>query len=111
MSAPHRQPQGKFWPAAKRLAALVLVLGTMATVGAALPLASSRAGSWVFRPSYYSHHPAYPVQVGIRVSQRPGYHYAEYYRTGYYLKNTSRSLRTPNQYFYAEGWIQHRWGQ
>ncbi len=96
----------------KRLAALLLVLGTMSALGTALPLDSSHAGSWVFRPSYYSHQPAYPVQVGIRVSRRPGYHYAEYYRSGYYLKNTSRSLRAPNdQYFYAEGWIQHRWGQ
>lgn len=102
----------RFWAGGKRLAALLLVLGTMAAVGSVLPRGASYAGSWVFRPSYYSHRPAYPVQVGIRVSQRPGYHYAEYYRSGYYLKNTSRSLRAPNdQYFYAEGWIQHRWGQ
>ncbi|GEM_PF-6231957 len=102
----------RFRAGLNRLAALLLVLGVMFALGAVLPQGASRAGSWVFRPSYYSHRPAYPVQVGIRLSQRPGYHYAEFYRSGYYLKNTARSLRAPNdQYFYAEGWIQHRWGQ
>ncbi len=98
------------WSAVRKhlgmLAAVTLVAWWL---GGQLGPPGVRAGSWLFRPSYYSHRPALPVQVGHRVSVRPGYHYSEFYRAGYFLKNTSRSLRAPDQFFYAEGWIQHRW--
>lgn len=41
---------------------LLLLLGV---VSSASPLA---AESWIFRPSYYSHRPARPVEIGIQVS-------------------------------------------
>jgi hypothetical protein len=71
---------------------------------------ASAGSSWIFLPSYYSHDPVAPVQVGPRYEGGPYYvrPQGEFVRGGY---NCSQSTITvgnmgTDTYQYYESWIQ-----
>ncbi len=71
---------------------------------------ASAGSSWIFLPSYYSHDPVAPVQVGPRYEGGPYYvrPQGEFVRSGY---NCSQSTITvggmgTDTYQYYESWIQ-----
>ena len=92
----------------KRLIPLLLVVASAVT---ALPGSASAVDSWIFRPSYYSHHPVQPVTIGRQVaSGRVAYSptYGEFVRSGF--RQTRSSIRTRGGSFdqvnVYESWIQ-----
>lgn len=67
------------------IAAVLTVLGTsIASAGDARP-------SWIFNPSYYSHNPAQPVQIGRRYAGGPVFTRptGDYYQVGTRYVNSS----------------------
>lgn len=81
-------------------------------VGVALCEPASAGNSWLFRPSYYSHHPSHPVTVGRRAATgRAAFSptYGEFVRSGY--RQTRSSIYIPrgggyDQVNVIESWVQ-----
>jgi hypothetical protein len=71
---------------------------------------ATKADSWVFLPSYYSHDPVAPVQIGPRYEGGPYYirPQGEYVRSGYTHTNTTISVGSQgtDTFNYYESWIQ-----
>lgn len=72
--------------------------------------APTRAESWIFAPSYYSHDPVTQVRIGRQYSSGPVYTRpsGEYVRTGY--RNLRSTIQVRGQTFdhlnVWESWIQ-----
>jgi hypothetical protein len=71
---------------------------------------AAKADSWVFLPSYYSHNPVAPVQIGPRYEGGPYYirPQGEYVRNGYTHTQTTISVGSQgtDTFNYYESWIQ-----
>ncbi len=87
----------------------LLVLAAAAMLPAGF-CSTAAAASWVFLPSYYSHDPVAPVQVGPRYEGGPYYIRPQ----GQYIRgawsHTQSSISVPNMgtdtYDYYESWSQ-----
>jgi hypothetical protein len=72
--------------------------------------ATAEAGSWIFQPSYYSHHPVTPVQLGRRASGGPFYSrpFGAYVNSGF--RNLNSNITVGGQTFdhvnVFESWFQ-----
>ncbi len=81
-----------------------------AVFSAMLVGASAKADSWVFLPSYYSHDPVTPVQIGPRYEGGPYYirPQGEYVRSGCTHTQTTISVGSQgtDTYNFYESWIQ-----
>ena len=88
----------------RKLLLLSVALSPLALVG------SVQGASWIFLPSYYSHDPVTPVQVGPRYQGGPYYvrPRGEFVRSGY--SHTQTVISVGNQGTdcnnYYESWIQ-----
>jgi len=75
------------------------------------PVSASAVDSWIFRPSYYSHHPAHPVKIGGQPPSGRAYYtrtYGEYVRSGFrqtrsMIRNGRGGIDNTNVF---ESWIQ-----
>jgi hypothetical protein len=81
-----------------------------AVISAMLLGSKVKADSWVFLPSYYSHDPVAPVQIGPRYEGGPYYirPQGEYVRSGYTHTQTTISVGSQgtDTFNYYESWIQ-----
>jgi hypothetical protein len=79
-------------------------------ISAAAASSASAGSSWIFLPSYYSHDPVAPVQVGPRYEGGPYYvrPQGEYVRSGYSSVQSTISVGSmgTDTYQYYESWIQ-----
>jgi hypothetical protein len=89
---------------------LIRRLSVAAVLSAILAATSAKADSWVFLPSYYSHDPVAPVQIGPRYEGGPYYirPQGEYVRSGYTHTQTTISVGSQgtDTFNYYESWIQ-----
>ena len=85
-------------------------LALSAVLFAAMVGSASAASSWIFLPSYYSHDPVAPVQVGPRYEGGPYYvrPQGEYVRSGFSSTQSTISVGSmgTDTYQYYESWIQ-----
>lgn len=68
------------------------------------------AGDWMFMPSYYSHDPVTPVQIGPRYQGGPYYTRPQgaYVRSGWRnLNNVIQVGGTTDAFYYNESWVQY----
>jgi hypothetical protein len=68
------------------------------------------AGDWMFMPSYYSHDPVTPVQIGPRYQGGPYYTRPQgaYVRSGWRnLNNVIQVGGTTDSLYYNESWVQY----
>jgi hypothetical protein len=88
------------------LRTLVLSVTILATAASS----ASAGSSWIFLPSYYSHDPVAPVQVGPRYEGGPYYvrPQGEYVRSGYSSSQSTITVGSmgTDTYQYYESWIQ-----
>ena len=82
----------------------------VAVISAVVAARGAQAESWVFLPSYYSHDPVAPVQIGPRYEGGPYYvrPQGEYVRSGYSHTNSTISVGSQgtDTLNYYESWIQ-----
>ncbi len=82
----------------------------VAVISAFVAASGAQAESWVFLPSYYSHDPVTPVQIGPRYEGGPYYvcPQGEYVRSGYSHTNSTISVGSQgtDTLNYYESWIQ-----
>jgi hypothetical protein len=88
----------------RKLVSFAVLVAAMVVAG------NSKADSWVFLPSYYSHDPVAPVQIGPRYEGGPYYvrPQGEYVRSGYSHTNSTISVGSQgtDTLNYYESWIQ-----
>lgn len=88
----------------------IRMLAALAALGTSLVATTAPAASWIFLPSYYSHDPVAPVQVGPRYEGGPYYvrPQGQYVRGAY--SHTQSSISVPGMgtdtYDYYESWVQ-----
>ncbi|HKD38069.1 MAG TPA: hypothetical protein VKB78_14750 [Pirellulales bacterium] len=77
---------------------------------AALVGSASAGSSWIFLPSYYSHDPVAPVEVGPRYEGGPYYirPQGQYVRSGFSSTQSTITVGSmgTDTYQYYESWIQ-----
>jgi hypothetical protein len=87
----------------------LLKLVALTAIWAVPQLAS--AGSWIFRPSYYSHEPTTNVRIGRQYSKGPVFTRPEgsYVRGGWRWQNAPLIVggQIYDNYNYYESWVQH----
>ncbi len=82
----------------------------LAALGGLFSAATASAGDWMFQPSYYSHDPVTPVQIGPRYQGGPYYSRPQ----SAFVRSAWRNLQDVNQvggitdsFYYNESWIQY----
>ena len=80
-------------------AAALASLPTTVSADTACPTCPPATGSWIFRPSYYSHDPATTVRIGRQYSHGPVFYrpQGEYIKTG--LNYTRSAIQVGGQTF------------